>query len=172
MSFTLLSPPGSRVMSRQDDGVDDPKARGALRASTTETLQADHQAGSPPHNQGGRLKHFFSFLINFSRCATRFQRRSACWSWSTRTRWRSRSSWSGARRRSQRYRATEPRPRTAMAPQDLHRPDTSQPGTWPLDTSQPGTKHTNKYKHWYFSSREPAPPPQFSPSQYRPPHSR
>ena len=78
MSFTLLSPPGSRVMSRQDDGVDDPKARGALRASTTETLQADHQAGSPPHNQGGRLKHFFLLLINFSRCATRFQRRSAC----------------------------------------------------------------------------------------------
>ena len=46
---------GSRVVSWQDDGVNDPKARGALRASTPAPLQAYHQAGPPPHNQGGLL---------------------------------------------------------------------------------------------------------------------
>ena len=40
-------------MPGQDDGVYDPEAGGALRAPTSEALQADHQAGASPHHQGG-----------------------------------------------------------------------------------------------------------------------
>ena len=41
-------------MPRQDDGVHNPKARGALRASAPAPLQADHQARPSPYNKGGR----------------------------------------------------------------------------------------------------------------------
>ena len=41
-------------MPGQDDGVYDPEAGGTLRAPTSEALQADYQAGAPPHHQGGR----------------------------------------------------------------------------------------------------------------------
>ena len=48
-------------MPGQDDGVDDPEAGGTLRAATSEALQADYQAGPPPHHERGR-----SFSISWT----------------------------------------------------------------------------------------------------------